>query len=477
MWDHEDLGMMKIAVPEAKVNDTYRAAIMEILSSRFNSPDGWVQGSNKLQYQALWLRDGALETYALDLVGLARQASENLSFMKTYQQPDGLLISRPGQYDGLGQALWALDEHAQLTQSPIYAREQLATMSAAIAWLEAATARDPLGLLPPSDPGDDELVDGHITGDDLWAAMGLQAAISDATLAGRSDLAAAWQRTSARFDGSLTRAIALAVARVGHIPPALDVAGGQDWGNYSAAYPVEVLTASSPAVQATVAWAEDHMAQGLATYLNGASLHDYLGFSIFETDLAAGRVAATVRGLYDELDHTTSTDSGWEWDVSPDGPRSTKSDMSPHGTFAADYVALLRNMLVRERGVSIELLRGASPAWLKPGQQIRVTGAQTSRGVISFSERSSQRGETLVWHSSLKRGTKLVWAVPQWTRRLRSAGAMAAGKFLALNAPSGELRVSFSGQRPDESYLASVRELNAWYLRRHRSAPIVAAAK
>lgn len=194
MWSAEEAGMMRISVPEAKVSDTYRAAIAEMLSSRYETPRGWVQASNKLQYQAFWIRDGAMEIDALDLAGLHRQAAQDLAFLDSFQEPDGLFISRVDQYDGLGQALWALDQHAQLTQDPAYATAQLERIGAAIDWLSFTTSTDPLGLLPAGNPKDDELAYGHITGDDLWAAAGLRSAIADAELARRPDLVAAWQR-------------------------------------------------------------------------------------------------------------------------------------------------------------------------------------------------------------------------------------------------------------------------------------------
>jgi hypothetical protein len=477
-WAAEAAGMMKISVPEAKVTDTYRAAVTEILASRYHTPAGWVQGTNKLQYQAFWLRDGALQTQALDLAGLHTQAEQNLAFLDTWQQPDGLFISRAGQYDGLGQALWALEEHARLTQSPAYASAQLTRMGAAIAWLSLVTATDPLGLLPPGNPGDDELAYGHITGDDLWAAAGLRSAIADATLAGRGDLAAAWQEVDDRFEASLDRAITLAVTRTGHIPPVLDAAGGQDWGNYDAAYPVQVLPATSPAVVATIRWARAHMVQGLPTYDNGRSLHDYLGFSVFQTELAAGEASAAIAGLYAELLHTTSTDGGWEWDVAPFGYRGSPVDMAPHGTFAGDYVALLRNMLVAEGpDGGVQLLTGASPAWLAPGQHIAVTAAPTDHGVISFTERSTARGETLTWQSTLGPGTPLTWTLPAWARHARtSSGEPVSGSTVALHGSTGSVAVTFGGRRPAQSYARAVAALNSAYRARGLPAPLVPAA-
>jgi hypothetical protein len=473
LWDAEEAGMMQIGVPESKVVATYRAAIAELLSSRYQTAAGWVQATNKLQYQAFWIRDVAMQTDALDLAGLHTQAAQNLAFMDTFQQPDGLFISRAGQYDGLGQALWVLDQHAQLAQDPAYAAAQLTRIGAAVNWLATATAIDPLGLLPPGNPQDDELAQGHITGDDLWAAAGLKAAIAVAALAGRGDLVADWQVVDERFEASLREALAAAVARAGHIPPVLDATSGQDWGNYYAAYPVAVLAARSPAVSATMAWARAHMVEGLPTYDNGHSLHDYLGFSVFETELAAGETSEAVAGLYSELVHTTSTDGGWEWDVAPFGSRESTVDLAPHGTFAADYVALLRNMLVAEDADGgVRLLAGASPALLAPGRHITVTAAPTDHGIVSFTERSTSRGETLTWRSGLATGTALWWMLPAWARHARTPAGPLDGRTVALPARSGSITVAFDGRRPAQSYQLAVAALNAAYRAHGRSAPL-----
>lgn len=477
MWRKEERGMTKIEVPEAKVSDTYRAAVAQILSSRYLTRAGWVQGVNKLQYQAFWIRDGALETQALDLAGLHTQATQNLRFMDTLQRPDGLFIDRAGQYDGLGEALWALSRHALLTRDRAYARAQLARMGVAVQWLSLASATDPLGLLPAGNPGDDELAFGHITGDDLWAAAGLRSAVATARLAGRHDLVGEWQAVDTRFEASLDPAIATAVARTGHIPPVIDAGGGQDWGNYYAAYPVQVLGSTSAAVKATVAWARAHMREGLATYANATSLHDYLGFPIFQTELAEGDTTDALAGLYSELAHTTSTDGGWEWTVPPFGSRSAPADMSPHGTFSADYVALLRNMLVAEPpSGGVSLLEGASPAWLAPGQRIAVTDAPTAYGTISFVERSTAHGETLAWHSDLAPDTPVRWTLPAWANHARRPDGSRLGTTVALHAGSGSLAVAFSGRRPTQSYARTAAALNAAYKAHHRPSPLAPAA-
>ena len=512
LWASQEAGMMRIEVPEAKVDATYRAAIAEMLESRILTPSGWEQCPNRLQYRAFWVRDAAIETQALDLAGLHAAAAQNLGFIDAFQQPNGLFISQAGQYDEWGQALWALAQHAELAGEPAYAAAQLGRIGAAIGWLLAASAADPLGLLPASNPDDNELAYGHITGDNLWAAAGLRSAIAAATLAGQAGNATSWVGPSAagagadahataattaeagadaaawatldqRFEVALDRAIATAVAHEGHIPPVLDAKGGQDWGNYWAAFPVQVLGAHSPAVTATLRWVRAHMAEGLPTYLGGSELHDYLGFRIFQTELAAGDAVDAVAGLYAELAHTTATDGGWETGIAPFGGRASATNLAPHGTFAAEYVALLRNMLVQDTPAGgVQLLTGASPAWLGPGQRIAVTGAPTDHGVISFTLRSTRRGENLTWHDTLAAGTPLSWRLPGWARDVRTAngpvsgGAIALhGGAIALSGDSGSLTVTFGGRRPAQSYARAVAALNAAYRAHGRPAPLMPA--
>ena len=113
----------------------------------------------------------------MDLIGLHQAAAQNLAFLAHWQQADGLYISRVGQQDGVGQALWELNEHAQLSRSRAFADSNLANVSAAVEWINRASAGDKLGILPPSTINDDEFASGgYVTGDNLWAAAGLRSA-------------------------------------------------------------------------------------------------------------------------------------------------------------------------------------------------------------------------------------------------------------------------------------------------------------
>ncbi|HEU0318941.1 MAG TPA: hypothetical protein VFR49_16525, partial [Solirubrobacteraceae bacterium] len=135
---------IRLRLPEAGVSDAFAASLVQILTSRYRLASGdWVQAVNDLQYHAFWLRDAAIMTNALDLAGLPGPAREDLDYFARWQDADGLFISRRGQYDGIGQALWALGRHAELTGDAGFARTELAAVGRAVGWIATRTAGDP----------------------------------------------------------------------------------------------------------------------------------------------------------------------------------------------------------------------------------------------------------------------------------------------------------------------------------------------
>jgi len=464
-WRRAYAGAVQIHLPEAKVEQSFYTSLANMELPRYRAATGgWVQAVNKLQYNAFWLRDGAIIANAFDLAGLHGLAAQDLEFFRTWQQPDGLFISRPQQYDGFGEALWAIGEHAARTQDRAFARGMLEPVERALDWFEHASATDPLGLMPASTPGDDELTSGHITGDNFWAADGIRAAIGLATLLGRHDLAARWRGELHPFLTDLRARLTHAEASSGGaIPPALEANGGEDWGNLWAAYPGPVIAPGDPAVTATLRHVRSHFREGIATYYQGTLLHDYLGFRVFETELLRGEQRAVVAGLYAELAHTTATDGGFELGIRKGGRREVDQDLAPHGTFAAEYVSLVRNMLVREDGRSLVLMSAVSPRWLLPGQRIVVRGADTTRGRIGYTLRTLRRGAVLSWRGSLRPGTTLRWPVPDAARDVSARGLSRRTGTITLRGSTGSLRIRWRLAGPFPSFSATARRVIARY--------------
>ena len=457
---------MRVELPERKVEDAFYAALVTNAQSRYRTGEGhWVQAVNKLQYHSFYLRDAAIITNSLDLVGLHGLARENLAFFSSWQDADGLFMSRPGQYDGHGQALWALGEHALRARDPGFARESLPAVSRAVDWLAAARRRDPLGLVPAGDPRDNELVAGHLSGDNFWAVAGLERAVELATMAGDREAAARFEAEYVALRATVTAQVRRAArASGGRIPPALDAPGGQDWGNLWAAYPAQVLPASDPAVEATTRHTRARFREGLATYLDGRLLHHYLGFRVFETELLRGHRRRVVRGLYDALAHTSATHGGFETGVHPRGSRSVDDNPTPHGWYAAEYVTLLRNMLVREAGGRRIVLGSAlSSDWLRPGRAVRVGAAPTRAGRVSFVLRGRAGGAVLAWRAPA--GTDLSLAVPAGVRAVRAPGLDRRRRSIRLEGATGRIAIRWRLEANGDTYASAVRRLLRSYAR------------
>jgi hypothetical protein len=470
---------MRIHVPEQGVENAYYASLTEILTSRYRLPDDtpggiggfWVQTVNDLQYHAFWLRDGAIMTNALDLAGLNSVAAEDLAFFPVWRAPDGLYESRVGQFDGMGEALWAIGRHAELTGDTAFARAQIPGMVQSVRWLAQQIASDPLGLMPISTPGDNEQTTGHLAGDDFWAVAGMDAAVRLAQIAGSPPATAGWPALDAELRANVARATRAAAARdAGAVPPALDRAGGLDWGNWWVAYPDGPLGLYDPIVTATIKRADATMREGIATYDHGRLLHDYLGFRIFETQLERGAQAPVINGLYSELAHSTGTGGGFETNIAPGGKRSSASNLSPHGTYSAELVTLIRNMLVRDDGQRISLLSALPGDWLKPGAVTAVTRAPTTLGPVTVRLHAYAGGATLTW--SAPQTTDPVWPVPDGVSDFHASTGTLSGRILTLPSARGTLRVTWQLHHGSASLASTIASLRNDY--RSRGTPFPA---
>jgi hypothetical protein len=290
----------------------------------------------------------------------------------------------------------------------------------------------------------------------------MDAALRLAEIAGHPELAASWVALDTQLRANVARATRAAAARNGGVvPPALDHAGGLDWGNWWVAYPDGPLGLYDPIVTATIAEATAGMREGIATYDHGRLLHDYLGFRILETQLERGDQAPVVAGLYSEIAHSSGTDGGFETNIAPLGKRSSASNLSPHGTYAGELVTLIRNMLVRDDAGQIDLLSAIPGAWLEPGAVTAVTSAPTTLGLVSVRLSARGGGATLSW--SAPPSTRPVWPVPDAVSDFHASAGTLAGRTLTLPAASGTLRVTWKVRSPTPTLGGTIAALRGEY--------------
>jgi len=436
---------MGLHTPEPALNRAWRNGLLAMLVPRTRLDDGrWVQTVNLFQYHASWIRDTVMITHAMGLLNLDREAGEGLEFLTTWQREDGLLNSRAGQLDGMGQALWGFGDHVARTGDADFARRILPATERAMEWVARRLDDDPRWILPAGDPGDNEMVAGHATGDLVWLAGGARRAVAIPELLGDAALAARWRALAARVE-AVAEARLREAARDGVVPPVLDADGGERWGEMWMHWPTGVLAADDPLVRATMDAAARDEREGLALW--SRRLHLYLGLRRLHTELRAGRSTPVVAGVYAYLAHLTSTGGTWEQSSRPYGRRDAASALGPHAWSAADFASLVHDMLVREEGDGVRILDVVPPAWLRPGARTSVRRAATAHGVVDVDLDARRDGAVVRWRADVPEGTPLRLRVPAGVRDVRIPGRRAGAREVVLPGREGRMRIRWSRPR------------------------------
>lgn len=68
-----------------------------------------------------------------------------------------------------------------------------------------------------------------------------------------------------------------------------------------------------------------------------------------------------------------------------------------HGWSAAEFLNLVREMLVSDRGGQLRLAEYAPHSWFKPGMHLESSGAPTLHGTVSYTVRQGPVAAFLTW--------------------------------------------------------------------------------
>ncbi len=465
-WEHILGQGMDISVPERKVDDAFKASLVYDLIARNKIGDDYVQTVNDLQYHAFWLRDASFIARMYDVTGYREYARQVIDFFSKWQQPDGNFLSQGGQFDGVGQVLWAYGQHYAITHDHDFAVSVFPAVARAVAWIHQARQSDPLHLLPATTPGDNEAITGHVTGHNFWALDGIQNAILLADATGHPQQAAQFQQEYNDYHAALMQVLDRATRNTGgYIPPGLDgQQDGQDWGNMLTIYPGPALSTQNPMVRATLDATRAKYKEGIMTYADGTLLHDYLGFTNMEIELILGDQQLAIRDLYAELVHTSSTQGGFETDIIPWGDRNFHDNLAPHGWYAARLRIALRNMFVREEGRDLHLLSAISPAWIQPGSEMQVDRVPTNFGAVQLrlSILSPTRAQLSLHNSFVDPPAHIILHLPWFmeTQKIVADGDSipVTGDSISLPAHVQTVQITWRKRisAPDLSYQAAV---------------------
>ena len=256
-----------LAAGMPRLDDIYRTSLINLLLLRTKyagagplGQDIYALKPGATRYDNYWVRDGAYMAVALDLVGLHEEAERSLrifwqtdldKFLAPWgQRADGCWQAPMMQWDGQGQALWALVHHFELVRNKKWLREVYPAIRTGALWIKSVTAQTRIlnenaerpiyyGLLPVGEG--ETIAFGYNYYHDFWAVLGLRMAIAAAqALQERDDLD--WMRRTCReFSENLLASLKLAYQRTGNnqfIPATPYDTNAPIWGSIPALYRV-----------------------------------------------------------------------------------------------------------------------------------------------------------------------------------------------------------------------------------------------
>ncbi|MGD0899612.1 MAG: hypothetical protein ABR915_17415 [Thermoguttaceae bacterium] len=415
-WTKLDLPYGHIEVPDAGIQAQLDSSIRNIYQAREikNGLPAFQVGPTC--YRGLWVVDGSFLMEAVAMLGRADEARAGIRYLLSFQQPDGSIMLIKGHWKETGILLWAVARHARLTGDKKWLEEMWPKVQRAVDYVRAmrkTASADPaapnFGLIPNG------FSDGGLSGsipeytNVYWTLAGLRAAIDAARWLGHAAEADAWQREYDDFYAAFRRAAQRDMETDAHGNRYLPISMLKDekaksrspqkaqWAFLHAVFPGKVFAPDDPLVTGNMAMLRAAECEGLVrdTGWAPAGIWTYFGSFYAHAWLWNGDGQKAARTLYAFANHASPL-LAWREEQMPVGEGNKPVGDMPHNWASAEFIRLVRHLIVLERGDELHLLEGVPPAWLVPGKSLRLKDVLTEFGPISLELRLAADGREAV---------------------------------------------------------------------------------
>lgn len=397
--DQED--GLRISIPDAALQKAFLAVKGHI----HVFDDGTHFSPGTFLYHNHWFRDSAFIALAFENVGWGARVAPKLLDYPRHQTDDGFFKSQRGEWDSNGEAMWTMVNHVKRGGDPALLERFYPSLIKGARWIakmREGTRGSPsphYGLMPSGFSAEHFGPNDHYYWDNLWSLAGLEAAkwaaeklgnpgdtawLADMILDLRGDLAAsmdwAWKKCG-------RKALPCSPYR------SMDSAA---IGNLVGLSPLDVLDADEPWLRGTVDFLmENNLRDGLFFQrIVHTGLNPYLSVQMARAMMVLGdpRWLAILEALLQRASPTYT----WPEAMHPRMYGGCMGD-GDHGWSAAEFLNLMRDMLVTERGGSLNLALGAPAKWFRPGLHLEIAGAPTMHGTVEFVFHQGPASASLSW--------------------------------------------------------------------------------
>ncbi|MBN1422668.1 MAG: hypothetical protein JXP34_28085, partial [Planctomycetes bacterium] len=351
-------------------------------------------------YRGLWVVDGSFIMEAIAFLGRLDEARAGIRYLLSFQRGDGAIMIMNGHWKETGIALWAVSRHARLTDDRAWLREVWPKVMDGFAYIRSMreqTRKTPeapeAGLIPRG------FSDGGLGGvhpeytNVYWTLVGLRAAADAAAWLGETedarriraefdDMMAVFRKAAAR-DAETTpsgiRYVPIRMVDPDHVAPQR-----AQWAFCHAVFPGQVFAPDDPIVRGNMAAIDADVREGMVygTGWMAEGIWNYFASFWAHAHLWLGDGGKAARILYAFANHASPL-LCWREEQGLGG-KGLVGDM-PHNWASAEFVRLVRDLLVLERGDEIHLFEGLPRAWVRPGARVALEGILTTFGPVDLS--------------------------------------------------------------------------------------------
>jgi hypothetical protein len=414
-WNELNLPYGRIEVPDAAVQALVDSSIRNIYQAREIKKDLPAFQVGPTCYRGLWVVDGSFLMEAVTFLGRTDEARNGIQYLLSFQRPDGAIMIIDGHLKETGIALWAVTRHARLTDDKAWLSEVWPKVEKGFAYirqLRKIASEKPdapyAGLIPPG------FSDGGLGGkypeytNVYWTMAGMRAAVEAAKWLGKTDQANDWQKEYDDFMATFRKAAArdmksdakgnryLPIRMVDdeHVAPQK-----AQWAFLHAVFPGKVFAADDPLVQGNMAMLKAVEDEGLVfgTGWLSAGIWNYFGSFYGHAWLWFGQGQKAAEVLYAFANHASPL-LCWREEQMPVGKGDQICGDMPHNWASAEFIRLVRHLLVLERGNELHLFEGLPPKWVAPNAVTRLKDIVTEFGPMSLELKVAADGKTARLH-------------------------------------------------------------------------------
>ena len=404
-WEQLDLPYDRILLPDRAAQSLLEASIRNIYQSRELKDGRPAFQVGPTCYRSTWAADGPFLLEAVTYLGEAPDARQALELqLEGEGGPGGVKFSKKA-----GLRLWMIWRHAQLTGDWKWLRDMWPQVKAEAERIadyrqmtRVETGQANYGLMPAGF-GDGGLAGLHREYTNVhWTLVGLRCAID---MAARLDAPEerAWRTEYEDYWRTFERARRRDKREdeAGNVYVPVTMKGEQEqlpqrgaWTFLHAVYPGRLFEADDTLMRGTMAMLDARQAEGLilGTGWLDSGLWTYAGSFYAHAHLWCGHGRKAAATFYAFANHACPL-LCWREEQMPAGEAPYVGDM-PHNWASAEYIRLVRHLMILERGRELHLLEGLPQAWTAPGARIGMTEIPTTFGLTSLSVTMADDGRS-----------------------------------------------------------------------------------